>query len=866
MRCFVFTDIEGSTRAWEMAAPDMERRLDRHDQVLREIFARHDGRVFSTGGDGFAVVFDDVVSAVVSAVELQAALTGGSLLVRVGIHVGHAVERDGDFFGSTLNRTARIMSAGHGGQILLSEAAAALARPFLSDGVEVIDLGIHQLRDLTDAEHVWELRTVSNRRVFPPLRTAGALATNLPTAEPLIGRRLDVDSVVEMVRSHRLVTVTGPGGVGKSSLALAVAHQLAGESNYGTWLVELAPLADSAGLIGAVAGVLPLSTMPTTAIELVEQIGSREMLVVLDNCEHLVEEVALLVSQLLAACPGVRLLCTSQETLALERENTWPLRPLTDDAAKVLFERRTRAVRPDVVPDPAAVDVIVRRLDGLPLAIELAAARVSTFSSAEIAAQLDDRFQLLSGGMRGQHPRHRGLAAMVDWGYEVLEPDAQRLFRRLGIFAGTFSRDAAIHVGGTGWANPAAVADELHHLVRRSLVVADVNARTTRYRLLETLRHYTLDRLAEVGETETIGREHAEWYAEHALAFEGVASPDETRWLAHALAEFDNLRAAVAFAVGHVETDLAIRLVGRLWRLHVLWRAELLDWARQVLALPGAADHPDVGYVHSIVATLAWIIGARDESERATEEALQRDLNEDAWTDVCLVRQSMLGHRNESRAAGAVIAGALKRVKTLPNRVMVESVIVGSEGYTGIRHGVEAAELIARADRTGIPAVRSFARTMCALSSVPGHRSLDAVGLLDEAFEIVHPGLNRWAVGLANEIGGLVRGAATETPDELADLAARALDLGREYPVGMGLAIVGLIVKADRDGREADTAMLAGYLTANLGLLIPATSAEVMAGGPLERFVTPATQVQFARGKAMTNADLRRELQRLADL
>jgi class 3 adenylate cyclase len=234
LRCFVFTDIEGSTRAWDTAADDMERRLERHDQALREIFARSGGRVFSTGGDGFAVVFDDVGAAVVAAVEMQAVLAGTSLQVRVGMHVGHAVERDGDFFGPTLNRTARIMSAGHGGQIVLSEAAAALTRPVLPEGAELLDLGVHRLRDLTESEHVWELRTVTNRKAFPPLRTAGALGNNLPTAEPLVGRWHDVVAVVDLARSHRLVTVTGPGGVGKSSLALAVAHQLAGETGFGT--------------------------------------------------------------------------------------------------------------------------------------------------------------------------------------------------------------------------------------------------------------------------------------------------------------------------------------------------------------------------------------------------------------------------------------------------------------------------------------------------------------------------------------------------------------------------------------------------------------------------------------------------------
>ncbi|HTN80480.1 MAG TPA: adenylate/guanylate cyclase domain-containing protein, partial [Acidimicrobiales bacterium] len=296
----------------------MDERLARHDAVLRDAFARHHGTVFSTGGDGFAVVFDDVGDAVVAALEVQAALAGDPLRVRMGIHVGRAVERDDDYFGPTLNRTARLMAVGHGGQVLLSEAAGALARSTLPEGVALLDLGTHQLRDLTRPEHVWQLQN-ADTPAFPALRSVGAAASNLPVGDELIGREVDTVRVVELARAHRLVTITGPGGVGKSSLALVVATELVGEAPDGTWLVELAPLADASGLVGVVAGVLPLPGMAASAAALCELIGPRRMLVILDNCEHLVDEVAALVSEMLQACPGVRLLCTSQETLALGR-------------------------------------------------------------------------------------------------------------------------------------------------------------------------------------------------------------------------------------------------------------------------------------------------------------------------------------------------------------------------------------------------------------------------------------------------------------------------------------------------------------------------------------------------------------------
>jgi predicted ATPase len=255
--------------------------------------------------------------------------------------------------------------------------------------------------------------------------------------------------------------------------------------------------------------------MAASAAGLLDQIGPRQMLVILDNCEHLVDEVAAFVAVMLTACPGVRFLCTSQEALAIDREHLWPLQPLDEQSAVALFDERARSVRPDVADATDAVAEIVRRLDGLPLAIELAAARTSTLSVGEIAARMDDRFALLSGRTRGRQPRHRALAAMVEWSHDVLAPDQQRLFRRLGVFAGSFSRATAVDVANLEGVSAGELADGLDDLVRRSLVVADVSGDETRLRLLETLKLYALERLADAGETETVARRHAEWYADH---------------------------------------------------------------------------------------------------------------------------------------------------------------------------------------------------------------------------------------------------------------------------------------------------------------------------------------------------------------
>jgi len=311
--------------------------------------------VFATGGDGFAVVFSDVGAALDAAVEMQAVSVDTGLLVRAGLHIGSAVERDDDFFGPAVNRTARLMAVGHGGQVLFSEAAAAVARSCLPDGVTLVDLGVHRLRDLRVPEHVWELHVSGRSRSSPPLRTEGVVLTNLPMVDPLVGRDRDVAMVVELLQTQRLVTIVGPAGVGKSRLALSVAQDVAGEWADGTWLVELAALSDPSALIGFLAGILPLPALPANAAELVDRIGGRQMLVVLDNCEHLIEDVASLVSQLVAGCPRVRVLCTSQELLSIDREHAWPLSPLSEKAAVELFYERARAIRPSwsTIPKPS---------------------------------------------------------------------------------------------------------------------------------------------------------------------------------------------------------------------------------------------------------------------------------------------------------------------------------------------------------------------------------------------------------------------------------------------------------------------------------------------------------------------------------
>ena len=841
--------------------------LAHHDRVVRDAVVRSGGRVFSTGGDGFGVVFDDVTSAVTCALGVQDALTQDPLRVRIGIHVGEAIERDNTYFGPTLNRAARLMSAGHGGQVLVSDATAALARQSLPADTTLVDLGVHRLRGLVDPERVWQLRSATTPESFPALRTADPVVTNLPLAGGLVGRDDDVAQVLELVRAHGVVTITGPGGVGKSRLALAAASGLVDEFADGCWLVELGTLDDPGGLVGAVAAPLPLPTMVGTAGDLIGQLRSSKLLLVLDNCEHLIDAVADLVAAIGSACSEVRILCTSREAVGVEGERLWPLRPLTFDDAAVLFMERARAVRPDLPDDPRPVGEIAHRLDGLPLAIELAAARVVTLSPTDIAARLDDRFRILAGGRRAHQPRHRTLRAMVDWSHELLSPEQQVLFRRLGVFAGDLSLDGASAVASGDELDRDAILDSLDALVRQSLVVADLDGSETWYRLLETMRQYALERLADAGEIEQTARHHAEWYAERAALYRGLWSPDEALWLARAGREFDNFRAAVRFALDEHDADLAVRLVGPLYGVTHLHRYELADWANDVLALPGADTHPQVGLVHLIIARLAWPRGDLHTSEVAVERALQCGLDEDAWANATGTRASVLGWRGRLRKSATLLNEALERTMSPVNRVYLAAVLLWVGSTTPERP--DPFTVIADADVLGVPFVRSFARSGAAAYLTTRDRVEEAVALYAEAADIARESGNRFALRAALTFGAVASSRLlddqVDTNADLAGRARRALEISHEFSSGFVAYLVGLVLAAHRAGQRDDAALLAGYLSTHcddLGVAGP--TVELVAGGSLARFAEDDAAAHYERGCKMTTDQLLAVLDQLA--
>ena len=569
---FLFTDIEGSTRLWEREPERMNDALARHDAIARASVTEHHGTVVKTTGDGIHAVFADPLEALLATVRLQLALaepdaTGGiALRVRCGLHAGVETRRDNDYFGNAVNRAARIMSAAHGGQVLLSQTVAALVRDRLPEDVSLRDLGAVRLRDLTHPERLHQLVHPRLREQFPALRSLESTPNNLPQQlTSFIGREHELAEAKNLLREVRLLTLLGIGGLGKSRLSLQVAADVLDDYPDGVWFVELAPLTDARLVPQTIASVLGVKEEPghTVAESLVKFIRDRHLLVVLDNCEHLAQASAELVKQLLEAGPQLKVLASSREHLNIRGERTYPLAPLavplpqqkvtrdtvTQFASVRLFADRAAAARPDFeITDEniAAVVEICHRLDGIPLALELAAARTRAMSVEKIAARLTDRFRLLGGGDRTALPRQQTLRALIDWSYDLLADGEKVLFRRLAVFAGGFTLEAAEQVGGGGDPDEGDVLDLLVRLVEKSLVSMD--AAGDRYRMLETVRQYAQSRLDETDEADRVRNRHlASCLALAEKAGPKLNGPGQGAWLARLDVERENFIAAHAW-------------------------------------------------------------------------------------------------------------------------------------------------------------------------------------------------------------------------------------------------------------------------------------------------------------------------------
>lgn len=621
---FLFTDIEGSTRLWERYPEAMRRALARHDALLRASIEAHGGTIFKTVGDAFCAAFDESAQALEAALAIQQQLRDEPweeiepLRVRVALHYGVAERRQGDFFGPPLNRVARLLAAGHGGQILLSRAAYEALKDALPTSVTVVALGTHRLRDLIQPEHLFQVAAPELPTDFPPLRSLEAFAHNLPIQlTSFIGREALMLNLKRLllpasgVEPHRLITLTGVGGTGKSRLSLQVAAEVLDAFPDGAWLVELAQLSDPALVpkeVAAMLGVREEGTIPLIKT-LVDALRPRKLLLLLDNCEHLIETCAQLAESILLACPHIHILASSREPLGIAGELPFavpslslpasselpPLEQLAHFEAVRLFVERAAAVEPRFALTEAnapLVTQICQRLDGIPLAIELAAARVRVLSVEQIARRLDDRFRLLTGGSRTALPRQQTLRALIDWSYDMLPPAEAMLLRRLSLFAGGWTLEAAERVCLGKGLEEYEILDGLTHLVNKSLVVVERGEGEVRYRLLETIRQYARERLLEAYEAEPIRDRHLGFFLHWAEQAEAeLWHADQRLWLDRLEAEHDNLAAALEWSLvteGGVQAGLRLAVaLGQFWSVRGYW-TEGSEWVRRLLSADGA--------------------------------------------------------------------------------------------------------------------------------------------------------------------------------------------------------------------------------------------------------------------------------------
>jgi predicted ATPase/class 3 adenylate cyclase/DNA-binding CsgD family transcriptional regulator len=570
----LLADVEGSTRLWENQAEVMTAAIARFNRVVCGVVAAHDGvRPVEQGeGDSFVAAFARASDAVAAALELQRAPLA-PIRLRIGVHTGEVQLRDeGNYAGPTINRTARLRDLAHGGQTVLSGATEPLVVDRLPEGAWLTDLGTHPLRDLPRPERVVQLCHPDLVNEFPPLRASSAgVSQRLPAQlTSFVGRDAQINDVRQILAGNRLVTLTGAGGVGKTRLAVQVAAQMAGEFADGVWYVDLAPITDPELVPLTVARALGLPDQPgrSTMDSLLRFVCDRQMLVVLDNCEHLLDASAELVVAVLSGAARLTLLATSREAIGVAGEVSWrvPSLSLADEALE-LFTDRARHARPDFTltdDTAAAVGEICARLDGVPLAIELAAARVRALSLAEILDSLHDRFRLLTGGARTAVRRQQTLRASVDWSHALLTEPERVLFRRLAVFLGGFDLDAAQAVAGGGDVERYQVLDQLTLLVDKSLVVADDSGGRTRYRLLETVRQYALEKLGESGEAYSVRSRHRDHYTALAALLDAPAGGDYERRIEQADIEIDNLRAAFAWSRENADIAQALALASSL--------------------------------------------------------------------------------------------------------------------------------------------------------------------------------------------------------------------------------------------------------------------------------------------------------------
>jgi predicted ATPase/class 3 adenylate cyclase len=794
----LFTDIEGSTRLWEAEPEPMAAALRRHDEILRSAIERSDGYVFKTVGDAFCAAFSTAQAAACAVLDAQRALsaerwpTSRPVRVRMGVHTGVCEERDGDYFGPVVNRAARLEAVAHGGQVLVSGAAAELLSGTLPDGVALRELGSHRLKDLGRPEHVFQLEAPFLPSSFPPLASLDnpELPNNLPgLLSAFVGREAELAEVRALVRSARLVTLTGAGGSGKTRLALQAAAELAGSTADGIWLAELAPLTDGAQIPSLVAAALGIADRmpamtgsgtghgaqagPFVVDALTEALAGQETLILLDNCEHLIGAAAKFCDQVIRYCPGVRFLATSREPLGIDGERVYRVPSLSLPAAEVetvedlavsdavrLFAERARAQQPGFSLDAESAPLVAsvcRRLDGIPLALELAAARLSSMSLKHVSERLDQRFRLLTGGSRNAMPRQQTLQATVDWSFGLLNPAERATLTRLSVFAGGFELEAAEEVCTTDSVDAFDVLDLLGSLVDKSLVIADQATDSVRYRLLETIRQYSAQELLrDVSDAVVLAirDRHADYYLGLAKAgAPAVLGHGQRQWLRRFDAEWDNLRATFAHLAAEQRTDDILRLAVWLQRFSLTrGHADVLDYLRPAVDRTDATPSALLAEAMVSAGQLLGLLSRTDASELAAARA---------YGEQALAMARAVGDRRaEAHAIGKLVESAfVQGDMTAGHRLAEQGVAIArelgdvqllGEQLQGLGAATESAEEKRHIHLEALACTRQSGDDLLASSELNHLFSLDLhAGRIDEGSAHLEE-----AVAVAEGIGG----------------------------------------------------------------------------------------------------------------
>jgi predicted ATPase/class 3 adenylate cyclase len=804
---YLLTDVEASTELWEHEPDAMRDALTRHDALIEAEVERHRGTVVRPRGEGDSrfAVFPRATDAVTAACSIQIGLqiepwrTSRPLRVRMALHTGEADVRDGDYYGSAVNRCARLRALAHGSQVLLSATTARLAQEGMTGESGLRDLGLHHLKDLHQPEQVFQLTHPALPSDFPALRSLESLPNNLPVQlTSFIGREKEMAEVKRHLAGARLLTLTGSGGAGKTRLALQVAADVLETYPEGTWLVELASVTDGAFVPQAVASALGVTETQGNSLTatLLSLLAGKRMLLLLDNCEHLIQPCAELVETMLRACPKLKVLATSREALAIAGEIAWlvPSLALTDKAgleapgadvkalvaqseAVRLFIDRAVAAQPSFAltdRNAASVAQICRRLDGIPLAIELAAARVKALSAEQIGARLDDRFRFLTGGSRTALPRQQTLQALIDWSHSLLTDPERLLLRRLSVFLGGWTLAAAEAVCEGDGLEASQVLDLLSQLLNKSLVAVEDLEGEIRYRLLETIRQYARGKLFDSEETPRVADRHLDYFLGFAEeAEQHLSGSEQLAWLDRLQNEHDNLRAAIEWSrAGTAETAASLRLVGALWQFWYL-RGFISEGRKNLdQALVENSHAPAIMRARALTGAslLAHAQGDYGRAPVLIEESL------------ALSRQA--GGREELMEALGV-AGILAEYREdydRAKRMQEESLALARElqDKAGMAKALVRRGNLGLADHDQHRQARAMIEEGRALYSELGHRSGTALSLRILALAYSIDGENDRAISLLHESAALSRELGDKGAIAFSTLGLAFIAMGRE--------------------------------------------------------------------------------------